>query len=82
MVADPNRMNGIMIDFALIVDLAKQTRPATQIMTRINVLNFHGNGNVVCLEGLKHQASSNLIKFFLDLGPRIRKRPASSVALG
>ena len=58
MVAEPNRMNGIMIDFALIVDLEKQTRPATQMMTRINVLDFHGNGNVVCLGGLKPQAAS------------------------
>ena len=59
MVAEPNRMNGIMIDFALIVDLEKQTRPATQMMTRINVLDFHGNGNVVCLGGLKPQAASS-----------------------
>ena len=49
-------MNGTMIDFALLVDLAKQTKPETQMMTRINVLEFFGNGSIVEVEGIKRQA--------------------------
>ena len=49
-------MNGTMIDFALLADLAKQTKPETQMMTRINVLEFFGNGSIVHTAGLKRQA--------------------------
>jgi len=49
-------MNGTMIDFALLVDLAKQTKPETQMMTRINVLEFFGNGSIVEVESSKRQA--------------------------
>ena len=45
-----------MIDFALLVDLAKQTKPETQMMTRINVLEFFGNDSIVEVESYKHQA--------------------------
>ena len=48
--------------------------------TRIPVLNFHGNGSVVCLEGLKPQATSSKLQAKRDLTGALPGNAESTVA--